>query len=672
MSSRVSYALAVLLLLIAAIFRMAKLSTLPPGLHDDEITDVRITEEVRTGAVRVFHELDGEGREGLYHTILAAVTSIVGRGLIGYHILSVWVGLLTLALVYALAIRLFNPLAALASLGLIAVSMWPTLLAREVSRESWLPLLVTGVLLTLAIAFTIYQRRHFHIPSTTAFAVLGVLLGLSFYIHPVGFVIALLSMAFIVYMLVSRQPMTRQTLGYIAFAILVMVIVAMPYLISTIRLPELSGADRLLGGYTFAQKPPLEAIGDGLAGILFTGDPNPVRNLPGRPLVDIVSGTLILIGLLAAVYQRRTPRFALLLTASLVLTPLALLTIDSPNFQSFTPLLPLLALYFGLGVSSLINGLRGNMRRVGAAALVALLVFNLVWTGRDLFQIWPQLDAVQEVYHTRFARLAHHLDVSVMTTPTVICAPTLAPSPSLSAPTSLEILQLMMHRANTDMRYADCATGLVLANGGDQQQIILLAENALQNMHPYLREWMLSGDIISIDPLPAESVVTLDVSQQLANTIGRFTTTAPAGYAPEAPGAEFLVPPPVPFGNNLTFLGYDRAPDISYTPGGILTSITYWRADGELPSDLRLFTHVLSDPAAIVAQTDTINTAPGSLQTRDIFIQITFVPLPTSLPSGVYNISTGAYRDSSGIRLPVLEGDLFRGTRLFLGQIIVN
>jgi hypothetical protein len=651
---------------------MGHLSTLAPGLHEDEITDIRITEAVREGEVRVFHNLGDEGREGLYHTVLAAVTSIVGRGLIGYHILSVWTGMLTLALVYALAIRLFNPLAAIASLGLLAVSMWPTLLARQVSRDSWLPLLMTGVLLTLAIAFTIYQHRHYHIPSTTAFAALGLLLGIGFYIHPAAFAIALLSMAFIIYMLLSGQPMTRQTLGYIAFAILVMVIVAMPYLISSIRLPELGGADRLLGGYTFAQKPPLQAIADGLAGILFTGDLNPVRNLPGRPLVDMVSGTLILIGLLAAVHHRRMPRFALLLIASLVLTPLAFLTIDSPNFLSFTPLLPLLALFFGLGVSSLMNGLRGNMRRGGNLALSGLLVFSLAWTGRDLFTLWPQLDAVQQAYHGRVARLAHYLDLTVTTLPTVVCAPNLAPSGILRAPTSLEILHLMMHRAETTMRYADCGTGLVLANGGDQQQTILLAENTLQTMHPYLREWLSSGDMLMTDTLPPESVITLDVSQELANTIGRFTTTAPAGYAPEAPGKEFLVPPPVPFGNNLTFLGYDRTPDVTYSPGGIFTSITYWRADGELPSDLRLFTHVLSDPAAIVAQTDIINISPGELLARDVFIQITFVPLPTSLPSGVYNISTGAYRDSSGIRLPVLEGDQFRGTRLFLGQIIVN
>ncbi len=672
MSSRVSFALAVLLLLIAVVFRMGQLATLPPGLHDGEITDIGITELVRDGEVRVFHNLGGAGREGLYHTVLAVVTSFIGRGLIGYHMLSVWTGLFTLALVYALTIRLFNPLAAIAALALLAVGMWPTLLSREVSRESWLPLLVTGVLLTLAIAFTIYRRQHLRIPSTAAFAVLGVGLGLGFYLHPAGFAAALFSLAFIAYMLLFRQSMTRQTLGYTAFAILVMVIVAMPYLISSIRLPELSGARRLLGDYTFAQQPPLPAIAEGLAGILFIGDSNPARNLPGRPLVDIVSGVFILVGLLTGVRHWRKPRFMLLLFATIVLVPLAFLTTDSPNFLSYSPLLPLLALFFGLGVSSMVAGMRGQMRSVAAVGVAGLLLFNIVWTGRDLFTAWPQMDTVQQVYHGRIGKLAHHLDMTAARIPAVVCTSNLVPSSAINAPTGLQILAMMMHRPDTQMRYADCGTGLVLANGGEFQQIVLLDSTTFQNAHPYLWQWLQLGEMNADSSLPSESVVYLDVARELGDTIGRFSTTAPAGYAPEAPGGENLAATPVRFGNNLTFLGYDRAPDTGYPPGGIYTSITYWRADGPLPDDLRIFTHVLSDPAAIVAQTDTISISPGELQSRDVFIQITFVPLPPSLPDGMYNISTGAYRDTNDIRLVVLDGEQPRGTRLFLGQITVG
>ena len=82
MSSRVGYALAVMLLLLAAALRMWNLTSLPAGLSQEDITDVRITETVRQGGLEVFYDLGNEGREGLYHAILAAVTGIVGNGLL--------------------------------------------------------------------------------------------------------------------------------------------------------------------------------------------------------------------------------------------------------------------------------------------------------------------------------------------------------------------------------------------------------------------------------------------------------------------------------------------------------------------------------------------------------------------------------------------------------------
>jgi hypothetical protein len=99
----VSFGLAALLLLVGAVLRLWNITTLPPGLNRDEISDIRIAETVRQGRVEVFYDLGGEGREGLFPAMLAAVTSITGGGLIGYRMLSVWAGLLTLALMYALA-----------------------------------------------------------------------------------------------------------------------------------------------------------------------------------------------------------------------------------------------------------------------------------------------------------------------------------------------------------------------------------------------------------------------------------------------------------------------------------------------------------------------------------------------------------------------------------------
>ncbi|MEP7294501.1 MAG: hypothetical protein ABI835_22115, partial [Chloroflexota bacterium] len=93
---------------------------------------------------------------------------------------------------------------------------------------------------------------------------------------------------------------------------------------------------------------------------------------------------------------------------------------------------------------------------------------------------------------------------------------------------------------------------------------------------------------------------------------------------------------------------------------------------GTVPADLRLFTHILADPTTIAAQSDPISVLPEQLRPRDVFIQVTYVTLPRSMPRGLtYGISVGAYESNTQTRLPIFVGDAVRGMRLFLGQIDV-
>ena len=672
MSFRVGFALAVVLLLLAAVLRIWDLSTLPAGLHRDEITDIRVAETIRQGNIEVFYNVGNEGREGLYHTLLTVVTGVVGNGLLGYHIVSVWVSLLALALVYTLVTRLFGALAGVSALALLTVNMYFILAGREVEREIVLPVIVTGVMLGLARGLSVYRYTHPRLPLNTIFAALGLLLGLGFYIHPAHFLIVLFSVIFIIY-LMSREQLSQQTMGYLRFMILVMIIVATPYLISSIRLPDLSGFRRLWGDFDITQHSPFQAYLNGLGGLFFLGDANPVHNIPGRPLIDLISGLLLLVGVLTGLLNWRLPRYALPLIAGVVLTPVVFLANTSPNFSQYLVLLPLVALFFGLGVSSLYRAMRTQLaRRVFGLGLLLLLGFNLVWLMVDLFERWPQQSQVYTAYHSRLGQIARYLDLTAGEWPTLICDSRGPSSVSTDNLRDTDMILLMMNRKNIAPRFADCGSGLVFINGGDGQQIVLPEADTLEKMHPYLRRWMSLGEIVTAPDVPPNSIVRLSVSGALADTIGRFTTTAPAGYAPEAPGANELAVPPVPFGGNIAFLGYDEKPTLDYTQGGIITSITYWRADGRIPPDLRIFTHVLSDPVSIAAQNVTISTDVSQLQSRDIFIQITFVPLPLSIPEGAYSISVGAYDLASSSPMPVLENGQPRGTRLFLGQIMVR
>lgn len=672
MSSRVGFALAVALLLLGAVLRMNQLATLPPGLNDEEITDILVVGSARAGDIEVFYNLGTEGREGLYHAVMAAVTSIIGRGLFSYHIIAVWASMLTLAMVYALTWRLFGPLAGVAALALLTTNMWMIMLGRGVGRETVVPLLVISIMLMLARGFVVYQRIHPRLPVNTVFAALGVLLGVGFYIHPSHFLIVLFSMVFIVYRLSSRQRLSAQTIGYLLFALLVMMIAAVPYLISSIRLPALSGASRVFDHYNITQTSPIQAVLTGISGIFFQGDQNPIHNIPGRPLLELISGLIVVAGVLVAARRWREARYGLPIIALVILIPSAFLIADGPNFLAYAPLLPILALFFGLGAHSLYQSLSAGPRRFAGLGIVCLLVFNLGWTGRDLFTVWPNLTAVTETYHSRLAQIAYYLDRDQNDAPVVLCD-SRHPLHANDELSSTNLMLLMMNHKTLPIRFADCGTGLVLVNGGENQQVVMPDPNTLNMMPTYLHDWVVKGEILTSNDLPPNAVVNMHVANDLANTVGRFTTTSPAGYAPEAPGGAGLASPPIRFGGNLTFLGYEAPSPDPYQPGGVVSVITYWRVDGVVPPDLRLFTHILSDPAACcAAQNNAMSVSVSQLDNRDVFIQLTFVPLPYSIPDGMYNLSIGAYLTGTNERMVVMDGDQPRGNRLFLGQITVK
>lgn len=663
-------ALAVILLLIAAGFRLWGLSTHLPGFHNDEINDIRIAETARQGRIEVFYDLGGEGREGLYQTILTVTTGAIGGGLIGYRMLSVWLGLLTLAAVYALVKRLYTPTAAVAAMALLSVGMLPVMMSRMISRESALPLLLTGILLAFARAFSLPDGDMRRRARTTPFTALGLLLGAGFYVHPAHFIIALFSMVFIAYMIV-RRPMSRRRLGYIGFALVIMIVVAMPYLISSIRLRELSGPARLFENMVTTRPEAVSSVMRGLGGLFLVGDQNALVNLPGRPMIDLVSGLFLVLGVVVALRYFHQSRFIMPLLATVALAPVTLMRTTSPDFVAMSLLLPLIALFFGVGVSALATGVPARSRPVFWLALVALFGFNIVWTSRDLFNRWPALPSVHTLYRSTLAYAAHYLDQTAGSLPTVLCVSNLNPAttPELE---NYEILALMMHRPNVPLRYANCGVALVLADGGEVQQVVFLDSSALENAHASIRNWLSAGEIIHLPGMPGASVVRLDVARNLADTVGRFTTTAPVSYAPESPGGVAPTFPPVRFGGNVTFLGYEPFASQTYRPGDYLTIVSYWRVDGVVPSDLRLFTHVLFDPVSIAAQSDVLSVLPAQLQPRDIFIQVTFVRLPNVLTAGRYQVSIGAYEDNTDTRLPVFDGDEQRGTRVFLPEIMIT
>jgi len=669
MTSRMSYFLVVVLLLLASALRIIDLSHLPQGFSDDEIINIRLADNVRQGDIYVFFPGEDGGREGLYHVLVAFVTSFVGEGTVGFRILSVWLGVLSLAIIYTLGRHLFNPIIGVLSAGLLTVNMSAILLSRTVSSDAVVLFLVSATMLALARSLPVYRRTRVVTSNVVSFAALGALLGIGVYLHPSSLFIVLGAMVYILHLVFMRHVMFRQRRSYTGFAILLMLIISMPYVISSINLPQYAAGQRILSHYSDGL---IRSIANGLIAVIHTGDADPLHNLPGRPLVDIFSGLFMIAGFFVCILRHHRPRFMLLLLMFVSTLPAAFIVENSPNFSRMSVIYPQLSIFFGMGFYSLIRSrvfVDVVFRRLAVAGVLALLGLNLIWTWQDFFVDWRSNELVMPLVNGELGQIAHYLDVAANETPFVLCNPAWN-----SAQTETEVIEidktlLMMNRSNLGYREANCARSLLLTNGGERQRIVFFNEQTRENAHPYLQEWLSTGQAVSGD-VPRGSILELAATDLLAQRAGELTTTAPVSYAPEVSEPE-PIGPPIRFGGNLTFLGYEPNVRREFAPGDTVEVITYWRAEGELLPDLTLLTHVLSSPVTPIGIRDVLYVNPVLLRDRDVFIQVTQVQLPAEALPGELYVSVGAYRQADLKRLPVLAGDEERGDRIFLYSIDV-
>jgi hypothetical protein len=660
-----------LLLLLALFFRAWDLVDLPTGISDAEINTIRLTETVRRGNVSILlQDAQGRGQEMLVPTVLAIVTGFVGNGTLGFRQVTMWVGLITLALAYSLGVRLYGRVAGLCALGVLAVTFWPVLLAREVLVESFLPLLVTTAMLSLARAIPVYRVARQESATTAAFATLGFVVGVGFYVHPMGLLLAMATMIFIVYILIVRRSSERQRFSYIGFSILIVLILTIPYLVFNINRPELAAGARLVGDYQGI----FRSVGAGLGAVFLQGDANPARNLPHRPLFDVVTAVLMFFGLVMTLRSARYPRYMLLLVFFVVLSPAVLLQSAMPNFSGFSIWLVPLALFFGVGVYAVYSRVSLRARGLVWLGLIALLAGNVVWTGHDLFTTWRRDPAVQQAMHADLQLLARYLDRTMGSIPTVICYPQVSQGAASAATlNNTRKMFLMMNRKRLEnVRLVDCNTAMIFTQGGARQQVIFVEPNGFRTMHPYLQRWASMGMFLTGSSVPPERVSILTVETELANRLGAFTTTDPANYGFETPQTpQQTIYPPIRFGGNITWMGYEPDSNRRYRAGETVSVINFWRVEsGPVPGDLIFFTHILSDPVTVADNRDMISLDVSYLRERDILVQVTPIDLRSTLLTGRYQVSIGAYQEQTGARLPVFDANQVRqGDRLILYPI---
>jgi 4-amino-4-deoxy-L-arabinose transferase-like glycosyltransferase len=387
----------VAVLLVATALRLAALGDVPPGLYHDEAYHGLDALDILRGQLSLYFPANN-GREPMFLYLVALSVGLLGKSPYALRLVSVPVGILTVAATAAMGRALFSRRVGLLSAAVLAVTLWHVHLSRVSFRAILFPLFIA--LTTWQVAEGVKGAAAYGRKRWSHWVVAGILYGLGFYTYTAARFSPVALLALGLYLLATQPAMRdfrsrtgRSLWSSIGAAALAAFVAALPLGIYTashldtvlgrpgqvsICNPTINGGDfwGTLGTHT------LRTLGM----VFVRGDRIWRHNVPWRPVFDPVLGVAFLVGLgLALRRARRDPAsgFALIWTAVMSLP--TLLAEDAPHFLRAVGMLPVLTLFPALGMdwlaTTLISRIPNLKPRVGyGVVFVCPLVFALAST----------------------------------------------------------------------------------------------------------------------------------------------------------------------------------------------------------------------------------------------------------------------------------------------------
>jgi len=663
----------VALLLLAFALRTVDLTRVPPGLHNDEVVDIRIAESAAGGRLAIFFPED-TGAEVAYYYFVVPFIRVFGATIFAMRLPAVFLSMIGMCVIWALARRLLGPVVALTALGGFAIAFWTVAFGRIVLH------VVMEVPLAALAAYCFWRARLADGRRALALWVLsGLWLGLSINAYTAARFLPAIFVAFGVYVLFVHRSEWRRWWGGITITLGVAAVVVLPLFLYLVRNPA---ADQL--GFFDIDRPLVE-LGKGnfaplvetslrtLGMFAFVGDPLPYYDIPGRPIFEPAGALLLAIGLLLALWRWRQPKYAfVVLWFFLSLVP-GMLSQPAPNYTRTLGVQVVLFAFPGIAVAALLSRWRSVRWRsvIVYSALVLLFIGNLAWTVHDYFTVWPALDVVRFWHQAGLKAVADHLQADADTSPVAICLPDhLIDEREPWWKPAWQHMPYLLRRSDLSLRYYNCADTMVFIDGPARYAFPDAAgADALGQLPAYAR--VLAASEMGLDVLPDGLGVIVRGDVALDQHLAEIAAGSTAEWAPEMGELDRSAQMPISFQGAVEFLGYEVSAS-SLEPGASFDLATYWRVAGALPPQLSQFTHVLSADGAIVAQRDRLALTSASLVTGDVFVQIHHLALPGDLAAGEYPLAIGLYTVSDGVRLQITQAGQPRGDRLWLRPVVVE
>lgn len=383
-------ALVSLAFLLAFALRIWALDSLSPELEIDEAWYAFDAAEVLRGERPVFFQAN-IGREPAFIYLVALGEALLGPGVLAARFTALAISLLTVAMTFALARRLFDHRVALVAAFAVATAFWAVNFGRLAYRAGSLPLFL---LLGLYPFWRAVSDEGPARPRLRWYALAGLGLGLSLYSYtPARLVPALIALFLAGQALTRPRWLWRERGGLLlcaALAAATMAPLAAFFLAHQDQLVERSAEVSII---TRLPPPPNEMarLGrnavDNLQMFWRRGDRSDWHNVGAEPLLDPAAALLFALGVAVVLVQLRRPRSQLLLLwLALMLLP-SVLSRDSPSYRRAVGALPPTFILVGLGAVAILAAAGWALRQrwqgrfPSAAMAVALLLLGAWWTA---------------------------------------------------------------------------------------------------------------------------------------------------------------------------------------------------------------------------------------------------------------------------------------------------
>jgi 4-amino-4-deoxy-L-arabinose transferase-like glycosyltransferase len=304
------FLLMVPVLLVALVFRAYNLGGVPPGLDGDEMFNAWDGLRAWSRPFSVFVPTN-YGSETTLIYLIALVTRVLGIARWTIRLPSVLCGLLTVAMTWTFAKRLFSRRVAILAAALVAVSGWPVFLSRVALRAVLQPLF------QIVAVYALW--RALEMRSTRWSVVAGVFLGLTQYTYTASRLFPPVVIGWLLAALLNGRHLLRGNWGRLVLiggvAILVVVPLALyaaqHWDIFNYRVSETDKEfDRLLAGNP---GPVWKSFKATLGMFTVEGDSGWRYNPSGRPVFDAATGVFFYLGLVVSLWRLRRPAYSLLL-----------------------------------------------------------------------------------------------------------------------------------------------------------------------------------------------------------------------------------------------------------------------------------------------------------------------------------------------------------------------